>query len=292
MVEGDVIEWIGEAIESIGYCSIYEQAVSFMEIRNHRAELPKYIQSIIQAARDREWTNTDCLTPSDVLTSIHDTCGCHHDTHEAPHRDPVVDCDGNPVMEEHIHFYRPYFSIILGYNFWSATDLYKRRYVPIRLATHNFFKAQGTRGGDIYHSATDEYNTYNGTLITSFQEGSIALSYWRIMVNEQTGFPMIPDDIFVIEAITNYIIYKYMRRNWYLGRDGFLDKMQKAEIDWNYSKTKASTSLKDFSIDAMENIGNERNKLVRSNNVAHFNQNTGKAPYEGLPFLNPMNIYR
>ena len=38
--ETDIIEQIGEALEAIGAITLYEEAVAFIEIENHQADLP------------------------------------------------------------------------------------------------------------------------------------------------------------------------------------------------------------------------------------------------------------
>ena len=38
--EIDIIEQIGEALEAIGSITLYEEAVAFIEIENHQADLP------------------------------------------------------------------------------------------------------------------------------------------------------------------------------------------------------------------------------------------------------------
>lgn len=69
-----------------------------------------------------------------------------------------------------------------------------------------------------YLDVQDEYTLVGDKIRTSFKEGSIAISYYRQKVDEETGYPLIPDDYSIITAITMYITMKYMGRLWYMGR--------------------------------------------------------------------------
>ena len=83
--ETDVVEWSGEALEFIGAITLYEEAVAFIEIENHQADLPNGLHSIIQVARNNKWVKStkdicpanvvlDCTT--DEIKTPESKCGC------------------------------------------------------------------------------------------------------------------------------------------------------------------------------------------------------------------------
>ena len=81
----------------------------------------------------------------------------------------------------------------------------------------------------LYNSSSDEYTIAGGfpnmNLRFSFKEGQIALAYLRTVIDPETQYPVIPDDIKFITAITYYI--KWPR--WHLYRRVSIIKMSK----WN-----------------------------------------------------------
>ena len=52
--ESDIIEWTGEALGFMKIVEIQEEALAFLEVRNHQAELPDGFQNIIQIARNNK----------------------------------------------------------------------------------------------------------------------------------------------------------------------------------------------------------------------------------------------
>jgi len=56
--QDDLIEWIGEAMGFMKMPQIQEEAVSFLEVKDHQTFLPKGFQAVIQLAKKR---NTDSL---------------------------------------------------------------------------------------------------------------------------------------------------------------------------------------------------------------------------------------
>jgi hypothetical protein len=54
--EGDVIEWIGDALEQLKVEAVQEEALAFFEVKNYHAELPENFNMVIQIARDKKWT--------------------------------------------------------------------------------------------------------------------------------------------------------------------------------------------------------------------------------------------
>ena len=70
--EADVIEWGAEAIEFIGTISMYEEAVAFIEVKNHQCEVPIGLHSIIQVARNNRFacTTENTVCPQEVVDEV------------------------------------------------------------------------------------------------------------------------------------------------------------------------------------------------------------------------------
>ncbi len=306
--ETDIIEWSGEALEAIGAITMYEEAVCFVEVKNHMADLPNGLHSIIQVARNMHWTNEkkETLCPANIILDDEVTeleepkdCGCCTST--CVHTNPQgfedypvpLDCNGMPITDYEVAYYRPYFDLQYEYYGWMRSNYYTQKYVPIRLANHSFFNSLVCAEEEgLYNSCTDEYTIIDNKIRLSFKEGSIAVAYYRQKVDPETGYPMIPDDISVTQAITFYITWKYMARMWYMGREGYADKMQVAEDRWHwYCKQAGNKMIIPHGIDEHQNILDERNHLIpRHNRYYGFFGKLGRPEYQGFKDPNRRNF--
>lgn len=269
--ETDVIEWCGEALEFIGAITLYEEAVAFIEIENHQAQLPNGLHSIIQVARNNKWVkNEKNICPANILLDCEDLKTCVNNSSTIPTPIPI-DCNGTPIMEYELAYYRPYFDLQYEYYGWMSSNIYKQSYTPVRLANHTFFNTiVCEEDPKIYQNncnIVDEYTIVGDKIRTSFKDGFIALSYYRQKIDPESGYPMIPDEVSVITAITYYITWKYMARMWYMGREGYSDKMQHAEQQWQwYCKQAGDKQMMLHGIDEHQNFTENRFQLIPRRN--------------------------
>lgn len=277
--ESDIIEWAGEALEAIGAVSAYEEAVAFIEVKNHQCKLPSGLHSIIQVARNRNYTPEDksCVCPSKIVEEIEDECGCGTcgGGCGCKGKDYVLlDCNGMPLVDHEIAYYRPYFDLQYEYYGWCNSKCHRNNYTPVRLSNHTFFNNIVCQEDDnkIYQNCSDEYTIVRGELLRfSFQEGSIALSYLRQAVDDK-GYPMIPDHYSYVTAITKYITMKIMERDFYAGREGSQMRLQKADQDWQwYCGQAGNYAMMPKGIDQWQNIMEQRNYIIpRTQNYYSF----------------------
>jgi hypothetical protein len=288
--ETDVVEWAGEALEGIGTIALYEEAVAFVEVVDHHAEIPCGLHSIIQIARDNQWdiSKSNALTPANILSDLTDEeiialgkylngSSTEPVTTEGVPLDPFNNLWKVPEMA----YYRPYYDLQWEYSGWMNSKMYAVRFIPVRLATHSFFNSVVCpEESEIYSNSNivDEYNIVGDRLRFSFKSGYVGIAYHRQVVEEETGYPMIPDDYAVITAITMYITMKYMSRMWYLGREGYADKMQKSEQDWHwYCKQAGNVMLAPYGEDEYQNLLEGRKQLIpRHNKYYGYFGNLGK----------------
>lgn len=266
--EADIIEWTGEALNFMETPSLLEEAVAFIEVTNHVANIPNGLHSIIQVARNNYFEKSDINCPANILVdepkglTTESTCPMG----SVP---TVLDCKGSILCGGELAYYRPYFDLKYEYEGWNGSRQYKTNFSPMRLANHTFF---GTlvcnEDQQIYsESCRDEYTIAGNSLKTSFKEGQIAVAYYRQVVDEETGYPMVPDDSSFTTAITVYITMKYMARLWYLGREGYGDKMQKAEADWQwYCKQASNKAFITQGIDEHQNMQDNKYQMVPNMN--------------------------
>lgn len=284
--EGDLVEWTAEALEAIGAVTMYEEAVAFIEVKNHQCELPVGLHSIIQVARNycfSDYGREDPFCPQKVVESVEERhinpCSCEAKNCENCSRIDYVllDCEGKPITGYDVAYYRPYFDLQYEYNLWCSNNFYRGCYTPVRLTNHTFFNTIVCEERNMvycnYHDAQDEYTVIQGKLLRfSFQDGSIALSYLRQVVDEETGYPMIPDHFSYTTAITKYITLRIMEREFYANREGAAQRMQKAESDWHwYCKQAGNHAMMPKGIDQWQNIMEQRQYMLpRTRNYYSF----------------------
>lgn len=241
--ESDLVEWAAEALGFMKVVEIQEEALAFIEVQNHQAELPCGFQAVIQIARNNDWISDNGTCTSDIVeTTMED---------EATITEPTfIDCQGNLIGDPDIAYYRPYFDLQYEYNQWIGSGYFREKYTPVRLANHTFLGslvAEETSTG-LYNSSSDEYTIAGGfpnmNLRFSFKEGQIALAYLRTVIDPETQYPVIPDDIRFITAITYYIKWKMAERLRWSGREGFQLEAQDAEQKWNKYVRQAINSVK------------------------------------------------
>lgn len=285
--EADIIEWTGEALEFIGAVNRYEEAVAFIDVTNHQCELPKGLHAIIQVARNTRWSpqNKDMFCPQQVSTALQT-----EQESETVNFVPL-DCEGKPITDYEVAYYRPFFNLQYEYFDWRKSNLYSSCYQPVRLSNHSFFNSLVCKEGnseELYNTIRDEYTVIKGQYLRfSFPEGQIALAYLKQMVDEETGFPLIPDHISYTTAIVKYLTLKITERQFYAGREGSQTKVQKAEQDWHwYCKQAGNVDAMIHGEDEHQNYLEQRSYILpRQNRYYGF---FGKLSHpEGRKFNDP-----
>lgn len=277
--EGDVIEWTGEALEHIGAVPYYEEAVAFIEVKNHQAPLPNGLHQITQLARNNCWKKgaEDNLCAATILSECGypgpggNNCGTPGNPCP-PNSLPIpLDCNGSPIVEYELAYYRPYFDLQAEYYVLGNTGTYRNCFTPIRSATGNFFlsnslKNDGTDQSVHQYGGTDEYTVIRKEMLRfSFRDGHICLAYTRQPV-DSNGYPMIPDAVEYHEAIVSYIVYKMAQKELRAGREGAIGRMQIARDDWHwYCKQARNMDLMPYGIDEHQNLYDSRTRLLPNN---------------------------
>lgn len=303
--EGDVIEWSGEALEAIDAHTLYEESVCFIEVINHQCILPAGLHAIIQVARNNMWdgqiTGTSSVLCPQAIIDANTT-----DTSEekGPTIPVQIDCKGMPINDYDLAYYRPFFDLQYEYFEWCNSNYYHNNYTPVRLADHSFFDSVVCQENDdnvngLYSNTEDEYTVINEgkALRFSFKEGSVAISYTRQQIDSTTGYPLIPDQFSYVTAVTKYSTLRIMERFWYMGREGYGDKVRKAEADWQwYCKQAGNRAMMPNGVDQLQNILDQRNYLLpRLHRYYGFFGNLGrmeKRKYNDPDSRNLINHFR
>lgn len=279
--ETNVIEWVSEALEFISTPTIYENAIKVIEIKNHQGDLPVGLHAIIQVARDNEFKaenpcdKLDTITKDNVEELEVYTC-----------QDCLQELDAEVLT-------LPKFEDVTENLFVLNHINNKPRFTPVRLSNHTFFNSLVCEENmNIYKSCTDEYTILNDKIRTSFKEGLILLSYYRTMIDEDTGYPLIPDDVSILNAITYYVMWKHNQRMWFMGREGYSDKMQYSEQQWIKYCGQAKTNQNMLSgLDAYQNFTEEKYNWLKSFKYYNFFGNLGRKDLSLTNYKSRTNNY-
>lgn len=290
----DLINWAAEALEFMSVSDNSEDAVAFIEVKNYTAELPYGLKQIIQVARNHNFDpKQKNICPAEICydrkveeiiepkkcdkcskcknckeSFENNPCDCDNTTLDLYCDGIPLDCHGKPIYDRELAYYRPYWDISYNNKNWKLSRTYTSDYTPMRLSNHSFFNSLVCYDkSEIYESDADEYTIMGNTLRTSFKEGSIAISYKRILLDEETGYPMIPDDISFTTAITKYILMMWSYRQIISGREGYERIYAKSEQDWQWYCNQAKTkSFALHGIDEHENFTALKMQMNRRRN--------------------------
>lgn len=259
--EIDIVNWTAKALEFMNIESVFQPAVKIETVSQHQAQMPSFLHAVVQIARNNNYVNEPVVVESDVATILGETV----DTPVA------LDRYGTPVNAYELAYYRPlpdfgsYFTI-------GSLNIKKYQFTPVRLANHSFFNSLVCKEPDfdgIYATCKDEYTVVDNLFRFSFPEGQVMISYLRQKLDEN-GYPMIPDEVSVIEAIEKFIRYKVFEEQFDNGREGAERRYSKAESDWHWYCRQAKTNdLIPQTTDEWQDIMDWKNHLMPKWNRYH-----------------------
>ena len=297
--ESDVIEWVGEALDFLKVPQIQTQAVAFLEVKNYETVIPDGFQMVLQIARHNDWSpqkKEECVLPiKEIQQELVEDENCS--MCELP-KTPL-DCNGKPLFEDDCPSYIPYFDMQWQYIPWTSTSYYKEKYTPVRLANHTFFNTLvcKEKNNSPYSNECieDEYTIVGEVdkkLRFSFEEGYIALAYIKTAMDKETGYPLVPDNISYVTAITYYIKWKIAEMHDWNGREGWSVKADKAEQKWSkYARQGKNFMKMPKSIDDFQDLLEQSHYLIpRHKRYYGFFGNLGRSEYRG--FNDPDNRRR
>lgn len=267
--EPDLIEWVGEALGAINTTGIKETKVAFVKIENYQGELKPNVEEVLQVLK----SNTNR-----VYSALEVSVGCPEEEFNSEVCEPVTTTpcgcpDSIPLKE--LPTWTHNFEVLDQYvQLKGRTPLnILSNFSTMRLSNSTFFSGVVCESKYLptHGYCVDEYQLMDGIIKTSFKEGQVAIAYKTSPVDE-SGYPLIPDITSVMQAVTSYIIYKVMLRYWYSGREGFGDKYQKAELDWQwYCKQAKSDTFLPYGLDDHQDMLEYTNKTFKTG-LEYYNQ--------------------
>lgn len=120
---------------------------------------------------------------------------------------------------------------------------------------------------NIYNESQDTFTIQNGKIYTNFKDGGMMMLYKAFPLDEETGLPMIPDNVLIEKAIEDYIKYNIIKNLRTNGDANVAQLLPLYQHDMDLSMGKAITETKTPSFATM--VHNVR--LVRKRlNVYQF----------------------
>ena len=137
--------------------------------------------------------------------------------------------------------------------------------VPMKKTTDVFHNSnKEDRAVNITAGLDKTYSFNNNYIKTSFEDGEVEMSYLAFPV-DSNGYPMIPDNTWVVAACYSTVAYKLMRKAWIRGEIS-RDIKEEVEQDYYFAIPAATTKLQMPGIDRMEAWKNNANRAVNKIN--------------------------
>lgn len=260
--EADIVEYVGEALQAIGAFGQYEEDICFIDINNHRGDLPSGLVEIIQVALSINHIDTkECKTDT---CSIDQTKDCDKRIADKCTEEVVKEC-----WSAHNQYFIPeqrYLDAIYEHDIrWMYTPYFYQNFIPMRLSTGTMQGLVGLHRDferDVSINSPYEYKIANNQILTSNQTGTIAIAYTRMPLDEN-GFPMIPDLQEYREAITKYIVYKMSYIRFINNEPNFRGIYEKLEQDWHwYCRQAKNAMLMPTTLDEKQNMKDITHRML------------------------------
>ena len=219
----DAIDWIAESIDFIGWHGGFEKKACDLKIKNYRAELPVDLYTMLPAGVEFNGHPLPYGTDSSGYTTS---------THP---RTTVI----SPEHNAHIATTAPAFQVDPDAD-PKGSESFNQRH-----------KTADSRQGAQYYLLNGNY------LQTSFEEGTVRLHYTAFLLDE-CGFPMIPDNIYLKEAIKWYIIRQLLGQ----GYSHPVFNWQQANLEWERYTNRAGNDMAMPDPNKMESLKNLWVRLV------------------------------
>jgi hypothetical protein len=310
--ESDVIEWIGEALEFLAVPQVLVEDVKFLKVVDFHTEFPENLHMVTQIAKHNE--NYSASGVSEIFCEENklekQVSDCEKASEEVNVSDFNTISDESGYLENMPDAYAAAFlnaeklqdmnplslnklDLDWTYTVWASSDYYQNNFSPVRLTTNTFFNSIVCKERDmsIYNNCGNEY-TIIGEIEKkfrfNFRDGTVAVSYLKNSVDNETGYPLIPDNISYISAITYYIKWKLAEMYDWSGREGYVAKADKAEERWLKYARQAKNNMKmPKTLDEHQNLLEQTHYLIPDHKKYYgFFGNLGKSRRMNFQNLN------
>lgn len=255
--ESMLLEWAMEGLESIDAWIPQGLSYGVFKVNNNRVLFPFSTDNIIQIV----------YVESDNTEEVCDLCLNYNIQIEEETNEDSSGCEGNVIkpcdktVKNYVSFTKNLFVSML-HNMHKHYNL-----VPLKLSTHTF----NNYDKSFNHKPKNSYSIIDDETIHVDRSSNISvLVSYKEIPKDSDGYFMIIDEPYYIRAISKYVTMKIMEKYWYNGREGYGDKVQKAEYDWERFRDIAKSKLGSFrTVGELENY-RVNLSLIGTNNFDRF----------------------
>lgn len=261
--EENIIEWAGEALEELYRKGSLQECVTVAMVENYSVTMPrgfKYISAVLKNI------STEPVTPKIIFEELDKDSSCDrihaityflsvgNDYDTVLRKDPGHTLYGIPL---------PFIDLPLSFGSWYASHTCQSKFSRVYLSESKFFKSKVQHSEFTLpeHPCGDrpEYTLQGNTIKFSFEKGQVAISYTKIPVDPESGWPLVPDNQAYINAIFYYIKWKLSEMYSWTGRPGFQNEADRAAALWGkYAAQARVKTIKIRTRDEMDFIINNK----------------------------------
>lgn len=264
VAQENLIEWAGEALEYLYRKGSLQECVTFAMVENYAVTMPrgfKYISGIVKNISPEPVTAKVVFDQMDTdatcqnLHAITYFLSVGNDYETMLRKDPGHTLYGVPL---------PFLDVPFTFGYWYASHTCQRNFSRVYLSDSKFFKSKVQHSEfrlpeHSYEGSRPEYTLVGNTIKFNFEKGQVAISYTRVPIDEETGWPLVPDEVNYINAIFYYVKWKLSEMYSWTGRQGFANEADKAEAKWKEHAAKARVkTIKIRTRDEMDSLLNNR----------------------------------
>ena len=247
----DAIEWIGEALEHIGSATQLNQKQCVLTVSNHKVLLPTDLYYINQVAINNSVSPVTSKELGTLTTKVKEL----QESIVAAQADNLEYSSTTSVLHEINN------RIVVLENVYFKDS---NRMQPLQYGASTFHRS--IHCDECVNENINYEDTYiidNDYIKTSFQSGTICLSYMAFPTDEDC-YPLIPDDISFKEAMFWYVYKKILLSNPKFKDNGI--NYQFADQQWKYYCTQARNAANYPDIDKYESFMNQWVRLIPNMN--------------------------
>ena len=247
----DAIEWIGEALEHVGSAPQLNQKQCVLTVSNHKVLLPTDLYYINQVAINNSVSPVTSKELDTLTTKVKEL----QDSIIAAQADDLEYSSTTSVLHE-INS-----RIVVLENVYFKDS---NRMQPLQYGASTFHRSMHC--DECVNENINYEDTYiidNDYIKTSFQSGTICLSYMAFPTDEDC-YPLIPDDISFKEAMFWYVYKKILLSSPKFKNNGI--DYSFADQQWKYYCTQARNAANYPDIDKYESFMNQWVRMIPNMN--------------------------
>lgn len=285
--EDVIMQWSSDALDKLNIHKTLDYQVMLLDVANYSAALPKGLVSIIQIAyNQQDASNCNNLLPvvKEAVVGLCDDCevvatyetvcpngGCEPTVCQS--NVPLLSVTGSMVSQ--IAPWIGYSRVVATSS--DYTDPLTKTWQPLRLCDNSYHNLQyhikGCVNVELLNSSVNEvskvpcYTIRENRILTELKDTQLLIAYLTKKVDAE-GYPMLPEDIHIIDAVFSYIEEKLAQREYSAIKDNatrqyFMDMKQIR----NLAFAQAINKYNMLNTEEMENLGKILRQIVPNVNA-------------------------